>query len=57
MVDYLCNNSIEFPEYTTNTTNQIWSQTDVYPSNAFEISSGRDRNVYQYRRPGLGWIR
>jgi len=57
MVDYLCNNSIEFPEYVTNTTNQIWSQTDVYPSNAFEISLGGDRKPYQYRRQGLGWMR
>ena len=57
MVDYLCHNSSDFPEYTTNTTNQIWSQTNVYPSNAFEISSGRDRSPYEYRRIGLGWFR
>ena len=57
MVDYLCHNSADFPEYMTNTTNQIWSQTNVYPSNAFEISSGRDRSPYEYRRIGLGWFR
>jgi hypothetical protein len=57
MVDYLCHNSSDFPEYMTNTTNQIWSQTNVYPSNAFEISSGGDRRPYEYRRIGLGWFR
>jgi hypothetical protein len=56
MVDYLCANSSDFPEYLTNTNNQIYSQTNVYPSNAFEISSGRDKSVYVYRRQGLGWI-
>jgi len=56
MVDYLCSNSSDFPEYLTNTNNQIYSQTNVYPSNAFEISSGRDKKVYTYRRQGLGWI-
>jgi hypothetical protein len=57
MVDYLCFNQSDFPEYTTNTTQQIWSQTNVYPSNAFEISDGRDRLPYEYRRRGLGWLR
>jgi hypothetical protein len=57
MVDFLCFNQSDFPEYTTNETQQIWSQTNVYPSNAFEISDGRDRRSYTYRRQGLGWIR
>lgn len=56
MVDYLCSNSSDFPEYLTNTNNQIYSQTNVYPSNAFEISTGRDVKPYVYRRQGLGWL-
>jgi hypothetical protein len=57
MVDFLCFNQSDFPEYTTNDTQQIWSQTNVYPSNAFEISDGRDTKPYLYKRQGLGWIR
>ena len=54
MVDYLCDNTSLFPEYSTNTQNQLYSDTDVYPSNNFEISMGSDRYVKgQYKR---GWL-
>lgn len=50
MVDYLCYNQSLFPEYLTNTQNQMWSDTNVYPSNNFEISSGNDRITRNYKR-------
>jgi hypothetical protein len=50
MVDFLCYNQSMFPEYTTNTQNQMWSDTNVFPSNNFEISSGRDRIARNYKR-------
>jgi hypothetical protein len=54
MVDYLCDNTSLFPEYSTNTQNQLYSDTDVYPSNNFEISMGSDRYIKgQYKR---GWL-
>ena len=53
MVDFLCNDSSAFPEYATNTQNQVYSQTSVYPSNAYEISVGRDKFATQYRRGNL----
>lgn len=50
MVDFLCYNQSMFPEYTTNTQNQMWSDSNVFPSNNFEISSGRDRIARNYKR-------
>jgi hypothetical protein len=50
MVDYLCYNQSLFPEYLTNVQNQMWSDTNVFPSNNFEISSGNDRRSRNYKR-------
>jgi hypothetical protein len=50
MVDYLCYNQSLFPEYLTNVQNQMWSDTNVFPSNNFEISSGNDRITRNYKR-------
>ena len=56
MVDFLCYNQSLFPEYTTNTQNQMWSDSNVFPSNNFEISSGRDRVSRNYKRGINGQI-
>lgn len=56
MVDYLCYNQSLFPEYLTNSQNQMWSDSNVYPSNNFEISSGNDRKSRNYKRGLSGEI-
>ena len=50
LVDYLCNNSSFFPEYSSNTNGDMIPDTTAYSQNGFEISgaSGHDLNKYFY---------
>jgi hypothetical protein len=41
MVQYLFNNSTLYPAYSTNESNGIWAEKEVYESNAWMISEGR----------------
>lgn len=50
MVNYICKNRPNFPEFNTNTQGQFWSNPVIFPSNSYEISSSRNERIF-----GMDW--
>jgi hypothetical protein len=50
MINFICKNRQDYPEFNTNSQGQFWSNPTIFPSNNFEISRSKKDKVY-----GMEW--
>lgn len=55
MIEYLCNNDTLFPEYSSNTAEEMRPERTVYYQNGLSVSRGQDIDWRYNRMPYTWW--